>query len=366
MTSAPGTTVREEFRIRHADGTFRVMEGTATNHFGESGIDAVVANYRDITDRRQAQRELRLFESSIKSVSDIAIITDLRDRWVFVNDAFLRTYGYRRDEVIGRHVGMIWSRRNLSGLGRRILRAMRAGGWKGEIWTVGKDGKELPVELSTSQVRDDGGRLLGRIAIARDITERREADRVQSALYRIAETASAVDDLPQFYRAIHGIVGELMNARNFYIALRDPATGALKFPYFADEEESSPPQIAAGGLTEYVLRSGEPLLPRRKRSPPWSRKGASPARARRSTGSACLSARRGDIWRARRAELYPDRRFREQDQDILMFVSRHIASALERKRSAEALRDANEFRERVLEARPMRSSRSTDRAVSPW
>ena len=352
VASAPGTTVREEFRIRHADGTFREMEGTASNHFGEPGIDAVVANYRDITDRKRAERELRLFESSIKSVSDITSITDLRDRWVFVNDAFLKTYGYRREEIIGRHVGTIWSRRNLPGLGRRILRAMRAGGWKGEIWTVGKDGREFPVELSTSRVRDDEGRLLGLIGIARDITERREADRVQSTLYRIAETASAVDDLPQFYRAIHRIVGELMDARNFYIALRDPATGALKFPYFADEEESSPPATAAGGLTDYVLRTGEPLLASPETFAAMLADGRIASRGAPSIDWLGVPLRaEGEIFGALVVQSYtPERRFREQDQDILMFVSRHIASALERKRSAEALRDANEFRERVLES----------------
>ena len=44
---------------------------------------------------------------------------------------------------------------------------------------------------------------------------------MQDALYRIAELASAAEDMQEFYRAIHEVVGELMDARNFYLALYD-------------------------------------------------------------------------------------------------------------------------------------------------
>ena len=352
VAATPGGTVRAEFRVRHADGSWREMEGTGSNHFGEPGIDAMVANYRDITDRRRTEREFRLFESSIKSVSDMTSITDLRNRCIFVNDAFLETFGYRREEIIGRHIGRVWSRRNLPGLGRRILREMRRGGWKGEIWTVARDGRDFLIELSTSLVRDDAGRLVGLIGIARDITQRRKAERIQSALYRIAETASAVDDLPEFYREIHRIVGGLMDARNFYIALRDPATGSLRFPYFADEEDASPPDTASGGLTDLVLQTGEPLLASPETFEALLAEGRVEPRGAPSIDWLGVPLRaEGEVFGALVVQTYsPERRFREQDQDILMFVSRHIASALERKRSAEALRDANEFRERVLES----------------
>src|SRR5207244_3799381 len=48
---------------------------------------------------------------------------------------------------------------------------------------------------------------------------------------------------------------------NFYIALYDPGTQYLSFPYFVDEEDVPPaPRKLARGLTEYVLRTGEPQL----------------------------------------------------------------------------------------------------------
>ena len=95
----------------------------------------------------------------------------------------------------------------------------------------------------------------------RDISEQKRAEALHSALYRITQKTSSADDLQQFYAAVHGIVGELMYARNFYIAVYDPLTQLLTFPYFEDELDSRPAAKKLGkGLTEYVLRTGEPLL----------------------------------------------------------------------------------------------------------
>src|SRR3989454_8566041 len=52
-----------------------------------------------------------------------------------------------------------------------------------------------------------------------------------------------------------------MPAKNFYIALYDAASGMLSFPYFVDEYDTDFPAKKLGkGLTEYVLRTGQPAL----------------------------------------------------------------------------------------------------------
>ena len=99
--------------------------------------------------------------------------------------------------------------------------------------------------------------------------ERSRAVLVQAALYRIAEAASAADDLPAFYRTIHEIVGELMYAENMYIALYDDERGLMNYPYYVDAFDVDVPDPnaweafgvgQATGVTAYALRRGEPLL----------------------------------------------------------------------------------------------------------
>ena len=60
--------------------------------------------------------------------------------------------------------------------------------------------------------------------------ERDRQAKVQSALYRIADAASAQSDMQAFYRTIHGIVGELMYAENFYIVLYDEERQRMNWP----------------------------------------------------------------------------------------------------------------------------------------
>src|SRR5204863_6600488 len=100
--------------------------------------------------------------------------------------------------------------------------------------------------------------------------EAREADhqrseKVQAALYRIAETASAAQDMHEFYAEIHRIVGELMYANNFYIALYDEERQAINWPFYVDEVDTDWPDPTmwepmgtgdATGITSYLLRKG--------------------------------------------------------------------------------------------------------------
>src|SRR5262249_36565314 len=153
-----------------------------------------------------------------------------------------------------------------------------------------------------------------------------------------------------FYAAVHAIVGELMDARNFYIALQDEATRTVGFPYFVDEKDPAPPRPAAGkSLTEYVMRTGQPLLG----SPAVFN--ALVALDEIQLGGAPsldwlgVPLKRGEATVGVLAvQTYDERvRYTEADRDVLSFVAQHVASALDKKRAVEALRES-EIRFRTL------------------
>lgn len=176
------------------------------------------------------------------------------------------------------------------------------------------------------------------------------AEIIQAALYRISEAAQTSEDLEALYRLIHSVIGELMPADNFYIALYDNAQELLSFPYFVDAFDSTPPPQKPGrGLTEYVLRSGFPLLATPEvyarlladgqvdeiGAPSVDWIGAPLKTAKKIIGVMAVQTYSAEV------------RYTRSDQDVLSFVSGQAAMAIERKQAEEALRDS-EHRYRLL------------------
>src|SRR5436190_10046217 len=103
-------------------------------------------------------------------------ITDLQDRFTFVNRAFATAYGYAPEEILGKSPEILFSPKNSPALLAEILEQTRRGGWRGEVIDRRKDGTEFPVFLATSQILDGKGRVVGLMGVARDITARRLAE----------------------------------------------------------------------------------------------------------------------------------------------------------------------------------------------
>ena len=131
---------------------------------------------RDITDRKKTQKEISMLAHALKGISECISITDLNNKLIFVNDAFVQTYGYSQEELIGKSVNIIRSQKNSKELYREITEGTKRGGWSGELINLSRAGREFPISLSTSVVRDEKGVPVAYIGIASDITERKRLE----------------------------------------------------------------------------------------------------------------------------------------------------------------------------------------------
>jgi PAS domain S-box-containing protein len=185
---------------------------------------------------------------------------------------------------------------------------------------------------------------------------RKRADELQRAIYRIAEAANSVAGLPDLLGKVHRIVGELLPAQNFYIAIYDSATGQISFPYWIDERMPSPPTTRGlkHGLTEYVLRTGEPLLV----TPPIHREleeqGAITTRGVPALDWIGIPLKvQEHVFGVVVVQTYSDGvRYGERERDILQFVSTQIAMAIERRRVEERLRESENRYRMFFESNP--------------
>ncbi len=152
----------------------------------------------DITDRKRAEEEILMLAHSLRSVNECVSITDLDDNIVFVNDSFLKTYGYNENELIGKNVSMLRSFNNSTEIVKEILPNTISGGWHGELWNKRKDRSEFPIYLSTTIINDKEGKPLGLIGVATDITERKRAEQ---ELIEAKELAQQSDKLKSEFLA---------------------------------------------------------------------------------------------------------------------------------------------------------------------
>jgi PAS domain S-box-containing protein len=202
------------------------------------------------------------------------------------------------------------------------------------------------------------GRAVGRVWSFRDVTARHRAECVQEAVYQISRTAHTADNLLALLGAIHEIVGELMPAKNFYVSLYNEKDDRLEFPYFVDEYDTArdiPPRKLRKGLTEYVLRTGQPLL-------------ATPEVYEKlvAAGEVELIGAPSIDWLGVPLKV-KDRtigvvvtqtyskgvRYGPSELDILTFVSSQMAMAIERKRVEDAWREQSELLQRIVDNIPV-------------
>jgi PAS domain S-box-containing protein len=170
--------IHGEFLRRRKDGSLLEVELHAKPIFMDDIQVGIVAQYIDISERKRAEEKIHMLGHALMSISECVSITDVNDRIIFVNEAFLKTYGYTEKEVLGKNVSSFRSEKNDPEVVKQILPATLAGGWHGELINRRKNGTDFPIDLSTSAVLDEHGGIIAMVGIAADITERKEAERI--------------------------------------------------------------------------------------------------------------------------------------------------------------------------------------------
>ena len=207
------------------------------------------------------QRESQsYFEKSFHASPALMGISRLSDRKITeANPAFLRACGYTREEVVGRTTDDL----NLWADPRQrdeFLRQLQEHGAVRslEVGVRAKSG-QIGHFILHADILEIGG-VPSLLTVGIDITDRRRRDRVQTATYAISQAVLAGGELSALFGRLHRIVGDLIPAKNFYVALLSPDGALLSFPYFVDETASTPaPRKPGFGLTEYVLHTVKPL-----------------------------------------------------------------------------------------------------------
>ena len=306
-------------------------------------------------DNDAVAQELHRQALIVEHLYDGIIVTDPDGVIIDWNPAAERLFGYTRAEMLGKNAEIL----NRPGEGAALTRAIRAGlksqgRWTGELSVVARDGTARDVEAFVIAMTDGSGRTIGRVSVNRDVTAQRRAERIRSAAFLISEAANATENLEELFRAIHDVVGELMPAKNLYIALYDPATDIISFPYWVDEHDAAmAPKRPGRGLTEFVLRTGQPLLVTPEH-PEVERDGLVELVGTPSLDWLGVPLKVGDrtIGVLAVQSYTSGVRYGDHEKHILQFVSTQVAMAIDRKRVEGDQRRQQDFLRQVIDLNP--------------
>ncbi len=184
-----------------------------------------------------------------------------------------------------------------------------------------------------------------------EINERQKVETLQNALFEISELSASVDgNMADFYASLHEVIARLISAPNCYIATISSDKKRLEFPYYSDEVNTLIASREIGlGLTEFVLRTGSAELINPSRVKELTAKNeidAVTAQNMLEQNNSWLGSPLvvdGEISGVIAIQSYSqDEHYSLRDLELLRFVSHHIAVALERKRSSDAIQRYNQ------------------------
>jgi diguanylate cyclase (GGDEF)-like protein/PAS domain S-box-containing protein len=176
-TSQDGRTRRlEEWFWRKNDGGFPVGMTITPLYQGGMLVGAVTA-FRDISEERATQQQLRKLSLAVEQSPESIFITDLKGRIEYVNAAFTRNTGYSREEAVGQKTDILQSGKTARETYQSLRAALAQGQtWHGEFINRRKDDSEYVEAAIIAPVREPDGRISNYLAVMLDITEKKRAE----------------------------------------------------------------------------------------------------------------------------------------------------------------------------------------------
>jgi PAS domain S-box-containing protein len=203
LLSSPGNVRQAEYRYLHKDGSWRWIDGTGANLLHLPSVHAIVTNFHDVTDRREAEEQLKRAEERYRAIFNNATVgifqTTPSGQFITANPAMARTLGYDSPEEL------IRERRNIAQEGyvdpnlRTVFQELMEAegevvGFEYEVYR--KDGRKIWVAESAHAIRNAAGEILYYEGFFEDITERKRAEEKlresEEQFRQIAETINQV------------------------------------------------------------------------------------------------------------------------------------------------------------------------------
>jgi PAS domain S-box-containing protein len=211
-----------EFRCRHKDGTYRWILARGSALRDRTGkAYRMAGSHTDITDRIQAQTEMRRLQAAVETAMDGIAILNQDSEYIYLNRAHVQLFGYdSAAELIGKTWKELYSPEEINRIEREVLPIfLQNGQWRGETTASRRDGSTFAQEVSLTLISG-----VGLVCVFRDITERvqaleamrqqvererlmaRVADHIRHSLNLEEILSTAVTEVRQFFQIDRALI----------------------------------------------------------------------------------------------------------------------------------------------------------------
>ena len=231
-------------------------------------VSSVTLIGEDVTNKRRVASALSntnaQLQDLVDNTSDLIQLLTLDGKFIFVNRAWRDVLGYASSEIAALNLRDVLHPDYVDST-LALLKRIESGVVLPYFETVFLDKAGKTIFLSGSvNCRFDNGRPTAFRCILHDITGRIRAEKSQKLYYSIANWTINTPNLDELYQKIHEELGNIIDARNFFIALYDSSKTYLSFPYYVDEYFGNSMRFTkrrlGNGLTEYTIRANKPLF----------------------------------------------------------------------------------------------------------
>jgi hypothetical protein len=269
--------------IIHNSGYVNTFEGHIAHKLGKSiilklssvvlynakgNIAGVTLVGENVTEKRKIQEELTKSNEQLKELfdnaNDLIQIFSLQGNLQFVNKIWREKLGYTDEEIKSLKIHDIVHPDYISKTSIALDLIIEGKNVeKFDTVFVAKNGRNIYLTGGVNCTFRDGKPVEFK-GIFHDITERIRAEKAQALYYKIANMTVHSSNLESLFANIHHELSNIIEAKNFYVALVDKENKKLNFPYFIDEASSSIEnkfeRKLANGITEYAMGSNKPLF----------------------------------------------------------------------------------------------------------
>jgi two-component system cell cycle sensor histidine kinase/response regulator CckA len=183
MLKHPGEAVSFESRLRHKDGSWRWMESTARNLLDDPNVRAVVVNFHDITERKNAEEALRKSEEKYRNIFENAVEgifqTTPEGQFLSANPALARMHGFETPDELMRAITSTTDQMYVdSGDHKKIMKLLEKQDVVKDFQTKMRkqDGSIIWISMTSRSVKDAMGKIKYHEGVVQDITEQKEAE----------------------------------------------------------------------------------------------------------------------------------------------------------------------------------------------